>query len=517
MVADRFRIVGIIARGSMGKVYQARQMPLDRAVAVKILDIRDDKVSGEGFGQRFLREASVLARLSHANTVRIFDYGIWEGRSFLVMEYIEGNPLSNFLNNGALPPGRALSIGAQISASLREAHQQGIVHRDLKPSNVLITRQGDAEHFVKVIDFGLGKEIEEEHAELTVAGQVLGSPMYMAPEQVRSEEVDQRADIYALGVVLYRMLTGARPYPQRGTPALMYAHLNEQPRPFSESNPELDLPPCVEWTVMCCLEKDPSNRFWDAGELQRALKACWIALEESSYRNMTLDISEGMTILPPELSDISADSIVLTPRRPPGAAVANVQTKEQQKKRTGGLWMFLLVAAVLMLIVFGGYTANLAGLFSEQPDVQASATQTPLTTPTPTPEPEPLVPDAEPALPPEDGSAEDGSAEDGTVEDGAVEDGAVEDGAVEEEDGAATEEATPAPVVAPRPRPRPRPRPVVRPAPEPTPEPDPEPVVSPEPTVETPDPATSPDPEPVVDEPVIAPINSDSDLKDPFQ
>lgn len=475
VIAERFHITGVIARGSMGKVYRAEQMPLGRTVAIKVLDVRDDKVSGEGFGDRFVREASVLARLNHSNTVRIYDYGLWEGRSFLVMEYIEGTPLSNILAAGAMAPARALSIGSQISASLREAHDLGIVHRDLKPSNVLICRRSDTPDFVKVIDFGLGKELEQPDAELTMAGQILGSPMYMAPEQVRSDDVDQRSDIYALGVVLYRALTGERPYPQRGTPALMYAHLNEPARPFSAVNEELALPPCVEWTVMRCLEKDPSDRFANAGELRRALKACWIALEDPAYHDLQLTLRDGQTILPPELSDINADSMIFTARR--SGAEESIATAPPPRDNRRTIYAVLISALLLMGVVI------VAGAVWVVGQIQADDTLT-------------AAPEAMLPVPP-------------------------------------VEDPAPAPARAPVAEPALAPTPV----PEPAPEPAPAAVVAPAPAVErkpapapvaaTPAPAPAPAPEPA---PAAAPADAGSgasgsgtdgmepstDLKDPF-
>jgi len=222
VIDGRYVLRTMIARGSMGRVYQAEQRPLGRTVAIKILDVVEAQVDGEGFAERFLREASVLAKLSDPNTVRIFDFGIWEGRSYLVMEFIDGHPLSQVIRRQPLPPLEAISIAMQICTSLAEAHKLNVVHRDLKLSNILVTRQEEGGGFAaKVIDFGLVKDIVDDgHTELTAVGQILGSPMYMAPEQIRAEGIDQRADLYALGVVLYRMLLCQKPFNHRGTAGL---------------------------------------------------------------------------------------------------------------------------------------------------------------------------------------------------------------------------------------------------------------------------------------------------------
>ncbi len=307
IIDGRYVLRTMIARGSMGKVYEAEQRPLGRTVAIKILDVRAEQVEGEGFAERFLREASVLARLSDPHTVRIFDFGLWEGRSYLVMEFIDGHPLSQLVRRHPLPPLEAISVAMQICSSLAEAHKLGVVHRDLKLSNVLVSRrEGSGGLAAKVIDFGLVKDVDEDRSELTAVGQILGSPMYMAPEQIRSENIDQRADLYALGVVLYRMLLCQKPFNQTGTPGLLFAHLNQPPHTFAEADPSIQLPACLEWTVMRCLEKDPADRFATAGELRRALKACRIAIEEPSLSGLTIELREGLTVLPPELSDITS-------------------------------------------------------------------------------------------------------------------------------------------------------------------------------------------------------------------
>jgi serine/threonine protein kinase len=400
MIIDgRYVLRSMIARGSMGKVYEAEQRPLGRTVAIKILDVREEQVEGEGFVERFLLEASVLARLSDPNTVRIFDFGIWEGRSYLVMEFIDGRPLSHVVRRQPLPPALAISVAMQICSSLAEAHKLGVVHRDLKLSNILVIQKDDGGLLVKVIDFGLVKDMDEDKSELTAVGQILGSPMYMAPEQIRSENIDQRADLYAVGVVLYRMLLCEKPFIQKGTPGLLFAHLNHPPRTFAEAAPSIVVPKCLEWTVMRCLEKEAADRFATAGELRRALKACRIALEEPTLSTLTIELRDGMTLLPPELSDITSFGSIISSQSV--SMMRRVAATEKAKKQGKGRVLLLIGAAVLLLggsigvviiaaVLMRQPTAEPAFVPIQSPTIQVEA-------PPPVPEPAELVVVPEPA------------------------------------------------------------------------------------------------------------------------
>jgi tRNA A-37 threonylcarbamoyl transferase component Bud32 len=211
-LAERFpqlEILELIGHGGMGAVYKARQTRLDRLVALKILD--PDRVRDPAFAERFTREARALARLSHQHIVTIHDFGEVEGLYYFVMEYVEGANLREVMQAGRLSPPEALALVPQICEALQFAHDGGVVHRDIKPGNILLDRVGR----VKIADFGLAKLLEPGQADgvsLTVSGEVMGTPAYMAPEQIEHPlDVDHRADIYAVGVVLYEMLTGELP------------------------------------------------------------------------------------------------------------------------------------------------------------------------------------------------------------------------------------------------------------------------------------------------------------------
>jgi hypothetical protein len=300
--AGRYRIRALVAAGSMGKVYDAEQEPLGRAVALKVLDIADaDRDASASRGQRaqerFLREASLLGRLSHPNTVRVFDYGVEQDKPFIVMELVRGQNLRQLLK-GRISPIRAVRIARQICGSLSEAHEVGLVHRDLKPANVLVARGPDGDDLVKVVDFGLVKEMEDA-VHMTGEGLMVGTPMFMAPEQIRGRKLDQRVDVYSLGILLYNALTGSFPFEQGQPAAVLMAHLTDPPKPFSEVAPGLELPDCVEWTVQRCLEKSPSGRFANVRELSRALKLCEAALLDEATATLTrLSLVEGRLVLP---------------------------------------------------------------------------------------------------------------------------------------------------------------------------------------------------------------------------
>jgi eukaryotic-like serine/threonine-protein kinase len=277
VLMERVRIERAIARGGMGKVYYGEQVRMKRPCAIKILDPRlAGGADAAEFGRRFLLEASTAAKLTHPNVVTIFDYGETEdGRCFIAMEYLEGRSLSDELKKGGpISAERAIHITKQASRALREAHTLGVVHRDMKPGNVFLVQQDDDEDFVKVLDFGLVKETSQSDAQEqhTQIGQIMGSPRYMAPEQVQGKAVDGRTDIYSLGVMLYAMLAGRPPFDRATELSTMMAQVSDPPPPIASVAPDVLLPPGLEAVVMKCLAKRPEDRFASMEELITALK-----------------------------------------------------------------------------------------------------------------------------------------------------------------------------------------------------------------------------------------------------
>ncbi|MGE0786099.1 MAG: serine/threonine-protein kinase [Sandaracinaceae bacterium] len=273
----RFKILERLAAGGMGVVYRAEQMPLGRTVALKVLEAQNPTVD-ESFSKRFILEASAAAKLAHPNTIVVFDYGkTADGLYFLAMEYLPGDTLSKRLaTDGPLAPIDAIHVALQIASSLRDAHEQGLVHRDLKPGNVMFAPRGGDALFIKVLDFGLVKMLgaEGQNLQLTQSGVMIGSPRYMAPEQVKSQSIDARTDIYSFGAVLYHMLTGSPPFPSGSAFEAMNHHVYSAPRPFKQAWPQCPAGPGLEAVVMRCLQKQPDDRFATMGEVMDALRAC---------------------------------------------------------------------------------------------------------------------------------------------------------------------------------------------------------------------------------------------------
>jgi serine/threonine protein kinase len=273
VINDRYRIVSALARGGMGTVYRANQAPLGRLVALKVLDPNYKGDSDPEFHKRFFLEASIASKLTHPNTVTIFDYGKTDDDIFYIaMELLDGRTLHRALRDeGPFPPERAMHIARQICRSLREAHGHGVIHRDLKPANVYLVEHGDERDFVKVLDFGLVKNVDDKGEELTHTGVFMGSPKYMSPEQIRGERVDGRVDIYALGVILFEMLTGKVPYDRPNSVNILMAHISEPIPSMASVNPKANVPAELEDLVRMCLAKTPDERFSSMNEVLVAL------------------------------------------------------------------------------------------------------------------------------------------------------------------------------------------------------------------------------------------------------
>ncbi|HYS10185.1 MAG TPA: protein kinase [Myxococcales bacterium] len=274
---DRYRILEGIGRGGMGRVYKALQAPLDRVVALKVLGAGHDR--DPNFYKRFFLEASVTAKLTHPNTITLYDYGRTDdGIFFIAMEYLDGRTLSQAIQSeGALAQERVIHIAQQVCRSLREAHSLGIIHRDLKPANVMLLHQQDDHDFVKVLDFGLVKFFSgvegDQGDEITNAGTFMGSPHYIAPEQARNQGPDQRCDIYSLGVLLYHMLTAQVPFTAPAPVDIILKHLHEDPVPPSEIRDDGSISPELEQIVLRCLAKAREDRFQSMDELLAQLKS----------------------------------------------------------------------------------------------------------------------------------------------------------------------------------------------------------------------------------------------------
>ncbi len=258
----RYQIVRHLARGGMAEVYLARDLLLDRPVALKVLF--PEFATDRSFVERFRREARSAANLNHPNIVSIYDWGEEEGTYFIVMEYVDGLTLRDVIRRqGPLMASRAAEIGADIAGALHFAHVGGVVHRDVKPGNVLITTSQ-----VKVTDFGIARAGDPSES-LTQAGAVMGTATYFSPEQAQGHAVDPRTDVYSLGVVLFEMVTGRPPFTGDNPVSIAYQHVREDPGPPSQYNP--DVPPVFDAIVGKAMAKNRANRYSSAEELRADL------------------------------------------------------------------------------------------------------------------------------------------------------------------------------------------------------------------------------------------------------
>jgi serine/threonine protein kinase/tetratricopeptide (TPR) repeat protein len=262
----RYRIESEIGEGGMGKVYKAYDSDLDRTVALKL--VRVELARDASSLQRFKQELLLASRISHRNILRIHDLGDVGGVKFISMAYIQGMDLHDRISKvGKLQTERAVNIGKQLASALEAAHAESVVHRDLKPRNVLI----DVDDHVYVSDFGLAKSLDAETTAMTRAGEVLGTPRYMSPEQAESKAADHRSDLYSLGVILFEMVTGEVPFTGESSLQVMFQHVQQAPKDPRALNP--DVPEYLATIILKCLEKDPTCRYQNATELLQDLES----------------------------------------------------------------------------------------------------------------------------------------------------------------------------------------------------------------------------------------------------
>jgi serine/threonine-protein kinase len=267
-----YTLVEKIAAGGMGVVYQARHPMLQRPVAIKLLR---PEIANDANLARFEREAQITSELTHPNTVAVFDYGRTSGgASYYAMEYLEGMTLEDLVaNHGPQPPARVVHILAQASSALAEAHAKGLVHRDVKPANIILCERGGVADVVKVIDFGLVKELASA-TDVSDEGTLTGTPLYLSPEAIENPRaVDARGDVYALGAVGYYLLTGHQVFGGSSLVEVCEHHLHSAPMPPSQRL-GAPLPDDLESILLRCLEKDPAARPRDALAVSAALATC---------------------------------------------------------------------------------------------------------------------------------------------------------------------------------------------------------------------------------------------------
>ncbi|HWE24017.1 MAG TPA: serine/threonine-protein kinase, partial [Myxococcales bacterium] len=274
VVSDRFEIEDLIGQGGMGKVYRARHVALDRTVVLKMLKpqlLEDPTLVG-----RFEREAKAASRLNHPNVIQVLDFGRLEneGTLYIVMEYVQGKDLRLVLRDEwPLAEERLCDIMAQVCSALGEAHVNNVIHRDLKPENIMIEARRDQPDHVKVLDFGIAKILDTDTPGLTRHDVVCGTPQYMAPEQATGSALDERSDLYALGIILYQMTTGHLPFDGANSMEVLTRHVNEAPIPPRQKQPDAPISEPMERLILRALEKDPAKRPQTAEQFREALLA----------------------------------------------------------------------------------------------------------------------------------------------------------------------------------------------------------------------------------------------------
>ena len=337
----RYRIVRKLGSGGMATVYLAEDQELGRGVAIKILNERH--ANDEQFVERFRREAKNAAGLSHPNIVSVFDRGEAEGTYYIAMEHLKGRNLKELIAaRGPAPVHIAVDITRQVLAALRHAHDNGIVHRDIKPHNVMI----DDDRRVKVTDFGIARA---GTSQMTEAGSIVGTAQYLSPEQARGAQVDQRSDLYSVGVVLYELLTGKVPFTGESPVEIAMKHLSDTPPPPSELNP--DVPDELDKIVMRALAKDPARRYQSAQEMDADLERVARGLGVSRETDETAtQIIAGVNAMPTQIA--RAPTVAQTP---PAYPAEPVYYDYEEAPRRRPVWPWIIAALLVIAALVGGW------------------------------------------------------------------------------------------------------------------------------------------------------------------
>ena len=271
----KYKVLSLLGEGGMGVVYKVQHLILQNKNIFALKILRSRFSADDEFQARFMREVEVTMELTHENIIQIRDFGMTEtGLLFFTMDYFPGRSLKSVIEeNGVLPTSRVVSILRQVALALREAHRGMVIHRDLKPDNILVEVLENGRERVRVLDFGIAKILEnDDTASGLTQGNLLGTPKYMAPEQVSGEKTDTRADLYALGIIVYEMLVGRVPFATGTTRTILMNHLTAQPPPFSVVRPDLEVPLALENLVFALLEKEPDARPADADAILDVLR-----------------------------------------------------------------------------------------------------------------------------------------------------------------------------------------------------------------------------------------------------
>ena len=363
----RYRVTGELGKGAMGIVYRAEDPELGRTVAVKTIALSGRPDEQDVHQARFRQEARAAGTVSHPSIVTIYDVGREGDLAFIAMELVEGRELRSLIREGGLSPVQAIEIAALVADGLAFAHERGVIHRDIKPGNIMVLPDGR----VKIMDFGIARLQESEVK--TQSGVLLGSPQYMSPEQVAGHALDGRADIFSLGVVLYEMLTGVKPFDAADLTQLLFWVVNLPHKPPGERNPSL--PPVIDYVIARALKKNADERYASAAEFARDLRECIPELAnakpagggETTPGSATVPMAATRRITPGERLELRAsprfDSAAALARLPVladtaagtrlGWTLARPDLKRRVDRSRALLWgaygLALLIAVAIML------------------------------------------------------------------------------------------------------------------------------------------------------------------------
>ena len=374
-----YEILGVLGAGGMGQVFKVRNVISDRVEAMKIL--LPDLAGRQDLADRFLREIKVLAALNHPNIAALRTALTLGNQLVMVMEYVEGTSLATRLERGPIPPTEALNYVDQVLSALSYAHQRGVIHRDIKPANMMLTPDG----VVKLMDFGIARTTTDRA--LTATGTTLGSMYYMSPEQVKGQATDARSDLYSLGVALYEMVTGQRPFKGDSDYSLMAAQVQQQPRPPIELRS--DLPAALNEIILRAMAKEPSQRFQSADAFRKALSSVRGQMGQFGVAVAATPTATNAPAAPGlfqattaplspvhDLPTASAPLIAQPDIVPPPAQVPSVLELSAQQKTHRGLYMTLGALVVLaVLVVAGIYVPRRNKTRADEAAQQATANQ----------------------------------------------------------------------------------------------------------------------------------------------
>lgn len=380
VVSARYRVIRPLGEGGMGQVYLAVHEAIEKQIALKVL--KPEYSAKADIVTRFQQEAISASRIKHPNVLEVFDFGTLDnGCAFLAMEFLQGNDIADeLIRLGYLETPRALRIILQVCRALSAAHKAGVVHRDMKPDNIFLLRTGDGEEIVKIVDFGIAqlrnpdedaKSDAKPRRRLTKTGMIFGTPEYMAPEQAAGKKADHRVDVYASGIILFEMLTGAVPFTGDSFMAVLAAHLNDPAPSMMEFRPDLDISQELHDIVRKMLEKKPDDRFRSMTEVAHAILSTPEGAALQAVNERPGSLMHPLSSIPPAPGNVTSAQFLHGTRVEAGAGVVSAETKgpshtleaatkgENTDKKSSGLGLVLGGAAAFLLA--GGAAAYVLG------------------------------------------------------------------------------------------------------------------------------------------------------------